>query len=205
MNHDRYKQITILKGEEIVPYIDAVSAFRIRYFREFPYLYAGSLSYEKEYMKGYSQEPQALLIVLEREDGKLQGFSTGMPLTADSDVVKEACQYFRKAGYDTDNVYYFGETILVPEQRGKGNYTKIVQERERAVKEMGYTRACFMAVKREENHPQRPADYREPGPIFSHMGYQPTDVEVSFNYPTVLPNGASADRDHLMVYWVKSL
>lgn len=197
--------IKVLMGREIIPYIDSVSEFRIRFFREFPYLYAGSISYEKEYMKGYSQEPRSLLVILEGDENELQGFSTGMPLNADSDIVKEASQNFEMAGYDSSQFYYFGETILIPEQRGKGNYSRIVEQREREVKAMGFSQVCFMAVKREADHPQRPVNYREPGPVFSHMGYEPTDVEVSFKYPTVLPDGSSSERSHSMVYWIKAL
>lgn len=197
-------QLHAFKGKDIAPYIERVSEFRVKYFKEFPHLYSGSLDYERKYMEGYSQEPQALLVVLEDESDNLLAFSTGMPLTSDSDVVKEACQTFKKAGYNPENIFYFGETIIVPSQRGKGYYSKIVSLREQEARNMSFNGACFMAVKREKDHPQRPNDYKEIDPIFKRKGYTKTPIEISFTYPTVLPDGNVREENHPMIYWVKN-
>ena len=38
-------------GEEIIPFIPQLAELRIEIFRDFPYLYDGTLAYENEYLK----------------------------------------------------------------------------------------------------------------------------------------------------------
>lgn len=196
-------KLRVLKGNEIIPYINQISEFRVKYFKEYPYLYSGSLAYEREYIEGYCKEAKSLLIILEDLSGRLLGFSTGIPLVSDSEIVREAAKSFTEAGFDSETFFYFGETILVPEERGKGNYSKIVRLREEEAIEMGFEGACFMAVNRAENHPQRPKEYQSIDSKFEHMGYSKTSIGVSFTYPTILPDGTVCDVEHLMVYWMK--
>src|SRR5690242_19351414 len=41
-------------GAAIEGYLDVLAALRIRVFREYPYLYDGSLAYEQEYLASYA-------------------------------------------------------------------------------------------------------------------------------------------------------
>ena len=42
-----------LSGPALEPWLDALGALRIRVFREYPYLYDGTLEYEREYLRTY--------------------------------------------------------------------------------------------------------------------------------------------------------
>ncbi len=47
-------QLRQLHGQELGPWLDVLGKLRIRVFREFPYLYDGSLEYERDYLGGRS-------------------------------------------------------------------------------------------------------------------------------------------------------
>ena len=44
-------------GPELEPHLDALGTLRIAVFREYPYLYDGSLEYEREYLRSHDQCP----------------------------------------------------------------------------------------------------------------------------------------------------
>ena len=44
-------EIRNVHGPELEPFIDGLGRLRIAVFREYPYLYDGSLDYEREYLK----------------------------------------------------------------------------------------------------------------------------------------------------------
>ncbi|HLL24828.1 MAG TPA: GNAT family N-acetyltransferase, partial [Kofleriaceae bacterium] len=49
-------------GDAIGPYLPALAALRIRVFREWPYLYDGSLAYEEAYLASYVS-PDAIVVL----------------------------------------------------------------------------------------------------------------------------------------------
>ena len=55
--------IQTVHGEQIAPFIDDVARLRIEVFHEFPYLYDGDMSYERRYLKTFSQAKDSLLVL----------------------------------------------------------------------------------------------------------------------------------------------
>ncbi|HEY0251254.1 MAG TPA: GNAT family N-acetyltransferase, partial [Kofleriaceae bacterium] len=105
-----------VSGAAIEPFLPALAELRIAVFREFPYLYVGSLDYEREYLQHYADSPQSV-VVLAREGDRVVGASTAMPLALHAD---DAMPALVRAGYDPDQVFYFGESVLDREFRGRG-------------------------------------------------------------------------------------
>jgi GNAT superfamily N-acetyltransferase len=66
-------------------------------------------------------------------------------------------------------LFYFGESVLLPEYRGHGIGHAFFDPRERPPAR-GASAACFAAVMRAPDHPARPAGYR-PLDAFWHKGY----------------------------------
>lgn len=48
--------------EEIAAKLDAVAELRIKVFAEFPYLYAGDLEYERNYLEVYLESAGAIIV-----------------------------------------------------------------------------------------------------------------------------------------------
>ncbi|HZP92062.1 MAG TPA: hypothetical protein VFB20_04175, partial [Burkholderiales bacterium] len=50
-------------GKGLERYVDDLARLRIEVFREFPYLYDGSLDYERKYLKTYIGVPDSVIVL----------------------------------------------------------------------------------------------------------------------------------------------
>ncbi len=157
------------RGPELEPWIDPLGDVRIRVFREFPYLYEGSLDYERDYLKTYVESERSL-VVLAFEGDRVVGATTCLPL---ADEGPEFQKPFADQGYDIDSICYFGESILLPEFRGRGIGSSFFQVREAHAQSMtGFKHTTFCAVDRPEDHPLRPSSYTPLDPFWTKQGYE---------------------------------
>ena len=97
-------------------HLDALGTLRISVFREYPYLYDGSLEYERDYLRVYLRS-KGSLVVLAFDDDRVVGATTCLPMLDEGPEFQAA---FVKAGYDLSMICYFGESILLPQYRGQG-------------------------------------------------------------------------------------
>lgn len=197
------EKIEVLSGKAVAPWVERVSQLRTSIFREFPYLYEGSLEYESNYMRGYMSDPQAIFVLIKNRD-TLVGAATGIPLISNSDIVKDARRVFEEHALVCKEYYYFGEAILLPEHRGKGFYTKLVAERERKANEFGFSKYCFLAVQQKDTHPLKPDGFQSTDGIFKHAGFQKTNMSIKYNWPTIQQDGSTNNSEHIMFFWVKN-
>ncbi|WP_462151351.1 GNAT family N-acetyltransferase [Pseudoalteromonas xiamenensis] len=109
-------QIQVVTGAQISEFLDALAVLRIAIFRDFPYLYEGTLEYEKSYLSTYAKSNGALVVLI-LDDGKVVGASTGLPLSEETIEFK---QPFIDAGYNVDEIFYCAESVLLPAYRGRG-------------------------------------------------------------------------------------
>lgn len=110
---------------------------------------------------------------------------------------------FRARGMDIGNIYYFGESVLLPQWRGHGVGHAFFDRREAKARELGFAMASFCAVIRPADHPARPADYSPLDPFWRKRDYAPVDGLIGhFNWQEP---GEEAASDHAMQFWVKAL
>jgi GNAT superfamily N-acetyltransferase len=186
-------------GAEIAAHLDALAALRIRVFREYPYLYDGSIDYERRYLAGYARSPDAL-VALALDGDAVVGASTALPALEHSDEIAPALV---RGGLDPTGVFYFGESVLDPAYRGRGLGGAFFAEREKQARERGYRIAAFCAVERPADHPARPADYRPPGGLWRRQGFvRRPDVVCELSW---LDLGDAEETAKPMVFWVKEL
>lgn len=186
-------------GAAIERYLPSLAQLRIDVFREFPYLYVGSLEYERQYLQHYAASPQSV-VVLARDDERIVGAATAMPLGLHGDDVAPA---MIAAGYDPDRVFYFGESVLDPAYRGRGIGNAFFVEREAAARAGGFTTAAFCAVVRAVDHPRRPADYRPLDPLWTKHGFvRRPDIVTAFSWQDLDEPSESAKQ---MMFWTKEL
>lgn len=192
-------RIELATGAAIERHLDALAALRMSVFREYPYLYEGSLAYEREYLASYAQSP-ASLVVLALDGDRAIGASTALPLAQHSDDVGPP---LAAAGYPVERVYYFGESVLEPAYRGHGLGARFFEERERRARELGFAVATFCAVDRDPTHPQRPANYQPPGALWRRHGFvRRPDITCTFRWRDL---GDAEETAKPMVFWLKEL
>ncbi len=191
-------------GGEITPFVPEVAAIRIRGFRAFPYLYEGSPAYEEKYLQGYVREPRAMLIRV-RDGQETIGIATATPLACSGDIVADAPELLRRAGYDPAVFFYYAEILVEPRYRGRGIARTIYAERERAARAFGFSSLCLAVVQRPADHPLAPPGYVSPERIWIRDGFDKAGVTVSYGWPTIQPDGTVRDEDNPLAFWVRHL
>ncbi|HEX5660533.1 MAG TPA: GNAT family N-acetyltransferase, partial [Polyangiales bacterium] len=170
-------------------------------FREFPYLYDGSLAYEREYMRSFAASPRSTLVIA-RDGEAVVGAATATPLLehGEADV---AAQALRTVGFDPAQVYYFGESVLLQAYRGRRIGHAFFDHREAAAREHGFAVASFCAVDRPRDHTSRPSDYVPHDVFWSKRGYRRHPGAVAtFTWRDL---GDAEESAKPMVFWTKEL
>lgn len=187
-------------GSEIASVLEDLGKLRIAVFRDYPYLYEGTLDYEKGYLQTYVKAPRSFLFAVYDGD-EMVGATTCIPL---SDETTDVRQPFEEAGFDLHTVFYFGESILLPAYRGLGLGHLFFDEREAHALSFGsYSFTCFCAVEREENHPAKPQEYRPNDAFWTKRGYRKEpSLQTHFDWPDIGQTRSTAKQ---MVYWKRPL
>ncbi|MCC6725715.1 MAG: GNAT family N-acetyltransferase, partial [Saprospiraceae bacterium] len=186
------------RGSEIANVFESLGKLRITVFKAWPYLYEGSLEYEVNYLKTYAQSSRSFLFAAFDGD-EMIGATTCIPLLDETSEVQEP---FLKAGMDLSKIFYFGESILLPQYRGHGLGHRFFEEREAHAHSFGsYEHTCFCGVVRPADHPARPADYRPLDAFWRKRGYQPQpQLQSQFEW---LDIGEAEATHKPMLYWMK--
>jgi GNAT superfamily N-acetyltransferase len=168
--------------------IPALSALRIRVFRDWPYLYEGSAEYEAVYLAEFIAESGSVLVIAE-DDGAIIGAATASPMAG------QKPEFMR--------LFYFGESVLLPQYRGQGIGHKFFDARENAALAAGANAAAFCAVIRPDDHPLKPQEQRDLHPFWRARGYRPVDgLIVKLAWQDL---DQPSESDHQMQYWMRSL
>lgn len=192
--------IKVFTGGQITPIINDLAQLRIEVFREYPYLYDGTVEYEKKYLKTYMNCPESLVVAV-FYDNQLIGASTGLPMT---DAAEEFKMPFKTYGYDIEKIFYFGESVMLKAFRGRGIYARFFDEREsyaRSLKRFNLTTFC--AVERPENHPLKPLGYTSLDNYWEKRGYvKRPELFTHFLWKDL---DESEESPKKMVFWTKML
>lgn len=191
--------IAKLQGTSLQPYLEELGHLRLGVFREYPYLYDGTLSDERDYLKTYVNAASSL-VALALDGEKPVGATTCLRLD-EADAGFSTC--FEKMGYDTHHICYLGESILLRPYRGRGIGKQFFTIREEHARSLGCTMSAFCAVDRPENHPLRPADYQPLDGFWQSQGYtrQPA-LQASFAWKEI---SATDETLKTLTFWTKSL
>ena len=192
-------KVSVLTGDALDAALEDVARLRISVFREFPYLYDGSLDYERGYLQAYRDSETAVLVGA--FDGtRLVGAATGTPLADHADDFAEP---FSKTDLALTDIFYCAESVLLPEYRGQGIGHRFFDLREDHARALGFRYSAFCAVIRPEDHPLRPSDYAPLDPFWRKRGYAPLPgVQAHFRWKDV---DQLEQTDHSLQFWIRSL
>ena len=193
-------QVERWSGAAIKAVLPELAKLRIAVFREFPYLYEGNAAYEEQYLKTYADIADSV-IVLVKDGERVVGASSGLPLIAEPPNVIEA---FTAQGYEPRRIFYYGESVLLPEYRGWGLGHRFFMEREAHVRGLGrFEIACFCAVERPLDHPRRPLDYRPLDELWNRHGFiRHPELSATFSWRDV---DEAVESPKPMRFWLKML
>lgn len=193
-------QIKSFSGPALHDCLDAVARLRIEVFREFPYLYDGSMEYERRYLQTYLQCPEAVVVVALDGD-VVVGASTGIPMKYEE---AEFRQPFVEQGYDPGRIFYCAESVLRRDYRGRGVGGRFFDEREAHARALGGFDWCgFCAVERPAGHPLRPPGYQPHDAFWRKRGYAPhPELGATYHWKDVDQPAQTSKR---LVFWLKSV
>lgn len=188
-----------LTGAALQAALDDLAALRIAVFAAYPYLYAGSTEYERKYLAEFTASPDAVLVAA-RQGDRIVGAATASPLVAQDEYIRAP---FERRGIDPSTVFYFGESVLLPEYRGRGIGHAFFDHREAAARDWGASHASFCAVVRPDDHPARPAGYVPLDAFWTRRGYAPVPgLTGTFHWQE---HGESEESGKPMQYWMRAL
>lgn len=189
-----------LRGAELERRLADIARLRMTVFRDWPYLYDGDEEYERRYLQIYIDSPRSFcLTVLDGDD--VVGVTTAMPMADEDPQIQ---QPFLDAGFAVERVFYFAESVLLPQYRGRGVYRRFFREREDHARAFGaYYWVTFCAVQRPDDHPRKPADYQPLDPVWRHFGFEPrADLQTTFPWRDV---GDTEETSKPLQFWLKAL
>lgn len=191
--------IRVFRGPDIGPWLADVARLRVAVFRDWPYLYEGDFDYERDYLAAYAASPRSLF-VLALDDGRVVGASTGLPLLDDTEA-------FRVPFLATDiaprEVFYFGESVLLPAYRGRGIGHAFFDRREAHARALGDFRwTAFCAVDRDPQDPRRPVGHRGNEVFWHKRGYRRRDGMTMQLAWDEIDRG---EVPHALTFWLRPL
>ncbi len=192
-------EVRVLTGPALDAALDDVAALRIAVFRDWPYLYDGSLEYERRYLDSYRTSPGA--VVVGAFDGpRLVGAATGTPL---EDHAEDFAAAFAPTGLPLETVFYCAESVLLPGYRGQGLGHAFFDAREAHARALGRRFSAFCAVIRPKDHPLKPETYRPLDGFWAKRGYAPLPgVIAHFRWTDV---GAAGETEKPLQFWGRPL
>ncbi|MGV8959560.1 MAG: GNAT family N-acetyltransferase [Stenotrophomonas sp.] len=194
-----YLTVTALRGQQLLPFLDDVARLRIRVFNDWPYLYQGDPDYERDYLRVYADTSDALCVIARAGD-EVVGASTGLPLSADGPAFRKP---FEEAGIDPAQVFYFGESVLLPAWRGQGIGHAFFDAREAHARSLGrFAMTAFCAVDRADDDPRQPPGQRRNDAFWGKRGYtrQP-GMSVHLSWKEI----GQGEVAHLLTFWTRPL
>lgn len=192
-------EVRTVVGLAMEPYLDDLARLRMTVFGEWPYLYAGDYRYEFDYLQTYLRSPFSLAVLV-LDEGRVVGASTGLPLADES---AELLAPFAASSVQPEEVFYLGESVLLPAYRGRGFGHRFFEEREAHARALGgYAWTGFAAVERREDDPRRPPFHRGNEAFWRKRGYQPRGgLTLSMRWP----ERDVGDVDHGLAFWMRPL
>ncbi len=196
----------VLEGKEhIEKYLKFIASLRLLVFKEFPYLYAGSVKHEMEYLAAYSEIKNATL-VLAKDQELVVGFLTGVPIASESKIIADLKQKLIESGRNNlEHLYYYGEAIILPAYKEASTISYLSKNMDKKVKNLGYNESGILTVIRDSNHALRPKDYGDIDSLFLRAKFKKTDIVVNYSWPTFISVNEAVETMNPMRFWVKPL
>lgn len=189
----------LLTGEEARIYVNELAKLRLGVFYEYPYLYEGTLEYEKKYLETYFKAKHSFILLL-KDKNEVIGATTGIWAKEEEDSFKSP---FTRFGINPEEVFYFGESVLQKEYRGQGLGKVFFEERERYARKLPFIKyLSFCAVQRSA-HPLEPKDYRPLDVFWDSQGFKKIEgLTTSYHWRD---RGEENETNKLMQFWIKEI
>jgi GNAT superfamily N-acetyltransferase len=193
-------RVESLIGAAVRAAIPELARLRVAVFRDWPYLYDGTINYETAYLRRFASSKDAVIVAAYDGDAVI-GVATGAPLADHAEVFAKA---FKDRDLDIGSFFYCGESVLLPAYRGRGLGHAFFDGREAHARALGrFDKITFCGVVRPDDHPLKPEDYRPLDSFWMKRGYAKiAGLTASFAWKDL---GQPGETQKLMQFWMKAL
>jgi GNAT superfamily N-acetyltransferase len=155
-------------GGGLKPYIHSIAKLRMEVFREYPYFEEPDLEKETQMLRKIASSKEAIAVLI-FDNTTLVGVSLGHPLSIKEPAVLRP---FQDRQLDSDSYFFFGDSALLKNYRGRGIGHHFFDAREAHVQQLKkYKHICFCVPECSENDPDRPKDYIPLNDFWRKRGY----------------------------------
>lgn len=193
-------RVESLTGPAVRAAIPELARLRVAVFRDWPYLYDGTVNYETAYLRRFAASKDAVVIAAYDGDAVV-GVATGAPLADHAEAFAKA---FVDRGLDIDRFFYCGESVLLADYRGRGLGHAFFDGREAHARALGrFDKITFCGVVRPDDHRLKPESYRPLDAFWTKRGYAKVDgLTASFAWKDI---DQTSETKKLMQFWMKAL
>lgn len=193
-------RLVTFTGGSIEPLLPDLARLCTVVFREWPHLYDGDGGYDPDHLRALAVSQQSALIIA--YDGETPvGASTCLPM---KDAASEYVSPFLTHAWPIHRFFYLGKSVLLPNYRNQGVGAAFFALREahiRAVSACDF--ACFYAVQRPNDHPDRPPAALSLDSFWRRQGYVPAHgIHCTMRWREF---GEADESDLTLQMWIKSL
>ncbi len=193
-------RVVPLTGPALVQALPALAQLRITVFRDFPYLYDGTIAYEQDYLTRFAASHGAICVAA-YDGATIVGASTGAPM---AEHASEFGAPFIAKGYDLSKLFYCSESVPLKSHRGHGLGHAFFDQREAHARSLGgFTQSTFSSVIRPPDHPLRPAGYQPLDAFWTKRGYAKADgIVAAYTWKDI---DQPLETPKRMQFWIKAL
>lgn len=195
--------IKLITGEDMQQIFPLYRDLYLIEFQNYPYLYVGNPEEVEDYITFLKEQKDTAAAVAYYNE-KVVGFACATSLLNFGKHFEGSIEIFKDGGLDPDDFYYIADTYVEKEHQGNYLSKELVEHIENHGKKLGFKKICF-AHEAHQEHPLKPADFKELDAIAQRFGYAKTGLSTKFTWNTRLPNGQTGDQEHILNYWSKDL
>lgn len=188
-----------LQGAAIASQLEPLAHLRLQVFRDWPYLYEGTLDYERHYLETYIACPNSLAVLV-WDGAQCIGATTALPMTQAQPEMRVP---FEQAGLPVADYLYFGESVVLASHRGLGIGVRFFELREAHALSLDLAHCTFCAVDRPIDHPLKPDDYLGNDRFWQRRGYtRRPELACTFDWQDLDQPALTA---HRLSFWTRRL
>lgn len=192
--------IDVLRGNEVIPYLQKLAELRITFYRSYPYLYEGTLTEEENYLSMYANSENSILVVAKKGE-EVVGAVAGISLLETHAMHKKL---WDQQEVLAENIFYLGELVLLQDYRRSDLQERLYQQLEQAVQGLKkYDSIIVCEIERDPKDSKKIENASSSEILWDNRGFvrQP-ELNTHFLWKDI---DDLEETDHFMVYWIKAL
>lgn len=187
-------------GSGLKPYLHSVAKLRMEVFKDFPYFEDPDLDRETQYLRKIAANKETIGVLI-FDNTTLVGASLGCPLSIEEPAIHKP---FVERRLDIESFFYFGDSALLKQYRGRGIGHHFFDARESHVAHFKkYKHICFCVPDCPESECPRPKDYVPLLDFWRKRGYiHHPEMKCHVSWKKI---EKAHPTDHQMSFWIKDL